>query len=141
MVVMARNTCEMSTKKSVLWTLLAFGFLLKDQLLVEGLDRVRNRPQRPSRVVHTKQGRLQGTLIDLQIQSTATAPLMEDLDDSFSRQVEVYKGIPFAAPPVGSLRFVINFIAPIYICQEPCRFCFHNKYAVRHRSRLVQRWL
>ena len=65
---------------------------------------------RLSRVVETKHGRLQGRLAQVQ-----TPPLTPDggggaagggYDEGGAPQVEVFKGIPFAAPPVGSLRFM-----------------------------------
>lgn len=49
---------------------------------------------RPSRIVESKHGKLQGRLV--QVQTT----------EGYDVQVEVFKGIPFAAPPVGSLRFM-----------------------------------
>ena len=45
--------------------------------------------ERPSRVVNLKQGRVQGTLMDLPLVSTSQA---EDSDsDTYNRQVEVFK--------------------------------------------------
>ena len=70
------------------------------------LGDMRHRFERPSRVVQLKQGRVQGTLAELPIMSTSSAPSSEDFDDTFSRQVEIFRGIPFAAAPVGSLRFM-----------------------------------
>ncbi|CAB4059051.1 NLGN [Lepeophtheirus salmonis] len=50
--------------------------------------------QRPTRTVETKHGRIKGTLLDI------------PSEGGEGLRVEVYKGIPFAAPPMGSLRFM-----------------------------------
>lgn len=48
--------------------------------------------QMSSRVVHTKNGLLSGTIVHLEGRNL--------------EPVEVFKGIPYASPPTGSLRFM-----------------------------------
>lgn len=55
---------------------------------------VNDQAQMTSRIVHTKYGAVTGTIVQL---------------ESFNRNlgpVEVFKGIPYASPPIGSLRFM-----------------------------------
>lgn len=50
--------------------------------------------QMPSRIVHTKYGAVTGTIVQLENLNRNLGP------------VEVFKGIPYASPPIGSLRFM-----------------------------------
>ncbi|KAG5679901.1 hypothetical protein PVAND_009437 [Polypedilum vanderplanki] len=50
--------------------------------------------QIPSRIVHTKYGAVSGTIVQLESLNRNLGP------------VEVFKGIPYASPPIGSLRFM-----------------------------------
>jgi hypothetical protein len=47
-----------------------------------------------SRIVHTKYGALSGTIVQLENLNRNLGP------------VEVFRGIPYASPPTGSLRFM-----------------------------------
>lgn len=47
-----------------------------------------------SRIVHTKYGAVTGTIVQLENFNRNLGP------------VEVFKGIPYASPPIGSLRFM-----------------------------------
>lgn len=50
--------------------------------------------QMTSRIVHTKYGQVTGTIVQLENFNRNLGP------------VEVFKGIPYASPPIGSLRFM-----------------------------------
>lgn len=50
--------------------------------------------QMPSRIVHTKYGAVSGTIVQLENYNRNLGP------------VEVFRGIPYASPPIGSLRFM-----------------------------------
>lgn len=49
-------------------------------------------PQMSSRIVHTKNGAVSGTIVQLEARNL--------------EPVEVFKGVPYASPPTGSLRFM-----------------------------------
>jgi Carboxylesterase family len=59
-----------------------------------------DQPHMPSRIVHTKYGSVSGTIVQLEGRSL--------------EPVEVFKGIPYASPPTGSLRFMPPVSAAIW---------------------------
>lgn len=59
-----------------------------------GDDSSSDHSQMSSRIVHTKYGAVSGTIVQL-----------ENLNRNLGA-VEVFKGIPYASPPIGSLRFM-----------------------------------
>lgn len=56
--------------------------------------------QMESRMVHTKYGNVQGTIVRLEGRNL--------------EPVEVFKGIPYASPPTGSLRFMPPVTAALW---------------------------
>jgi hypothetical protein len=65
-----------------------------------GEEPLNDQPQMPSRIIHTKYGSVSGTI--MQLESRSLEP------------VEVFKGIPYASPPTGSLRFMPPVSAAIW---------------------------
>ena len=103
-------------------------------VLISAVD-MRHEFERPSRIVAIKQGRIQGKVRDLPLQGVSSSgddiddTYRYDIKIKmiyhshlwciyiyisfrvkvlllYSRQVEVFRGIPFAAPPIQSLRFM-----------------------------------
>lgn len=68
--------------------------LLTPTISSGGDDSSNDQQQMPSRIVHTKYGAVSGTIVQLESLNRNLGP------------VEVFKGIPYASPPIGSLRFM-----------------------------------
>lgn len=60
----------------------------------DDIDSMLNDQAMPSRIVHTKYGAVSGTIVQLENYNRNLGP------------VEVFRGIPYASPPIGSLRFM-----------------------------------
>jgi hypothetical protein len=63
------------------------------------------------RLIETKYGTLQGILINLKSETLSKSTILTSSSSSSSnanklKQVEVFLGVPYAKPPVGSLRFM-----------------------------------
>jgi hypothetical protein len=93
-----RIVCEFPEKKILSGKMLLVALLitLLTPTISSGGDEssTGEQSQIPTRIVHTKYGALSGTIVQLENLNRNLGP------------VEVFKGIPYASPPIGSLRFM-----------------------------------
>lgn len=77
-----------------MWLIVLFIALLAPTTSSDDSSASNDQVQISSRIVHTKYGAVSGTIMQLENLNRNLGP------------VEVFKGIPYASPPIGSLRFM-----------------------------------